>query len=162
MLSSIIFISPLVNNNSSFLPTFATSLGSALIGIMFAYDGWINVGAIAGEMKNPGKDLPKAIVGGLSVVMGIYLLVNVAYLFVLTAPELAATPTPAADVARILFGANGGKVITIGILVSIFGSLNGYIMTGMRIPYAMAKENKLPFSQFLSKLHPKFGTPANS
>ena len=141
---------------------FATSLGSALIGIMFAYDGWINVGALAGEMKNPGKDLPKAIVGGLSVVMSIYLLVNVAYLFVLTAPELAATPTPAADVARVLFGANGGKVITIGILVSIFGSLNGYIMTGMRIPYAMAIENKLPFSQFLSKLHPKFGTPANS
>lgn len=140
---------------------FATSLGSALIGIMFAYDGWINVGAIAGEMKNPGKDLPKAIVGGLSLVMGVYLLINVAYLFAMTAPELGATPTPAADVANILFGAGGGKLITIGILVSIFGALNGYIMTGMRIPYAMATENKLPFSEFFSKLHPKFGTPAN-
>jgi len=141
---------------------FVTSLGSALIGIMFAYDGWINVGAIAGEMKNPGKDLPKAIVGGLTLVMGVYLLVNVAYLFVLTAPELAGTPTPAADVANVLFGASGGKVITVGILVSIFGALNGYIMTGMRIPYAMAKENKLPFSEFFAKLHPKFQTPANA
>ena len=139
----------------------ATCLGSALIGIMFAYDGWINVGAIAGEMKNPGKDLPKAIVGGLSLVMGVYLLINVAYLFAMTAPELGATPTPASDVAKILFGAGGGKQKTIGILVSIFGALNGYIMTGMRIPYAMAAENKLPFSEFFSKLHPKFGTPVN-
>jgi len=139
----------------------ATSLGSALIGIMFAYDGWMNVGAISGEMKNPGKDLPKAIVGGLSLAMGIYLLINVAYLFVLPASVLAATPTPAADVAKALFGASGGKVITIGILISIFGALNGYIMTGMRIPYAMATENKLPFSNVFSKLHPKFGTPVN-
>ena len=139
----------------------ATSMGAALIGIMFAYDGWINVGAIAGEMKNPGKDLPKAIIGGLSIVMAIYVLINVAYLFVLPASALAATETPAADVAKILFGASGGKVITIGILVSIFGALNGYIMTGMRIPYAMAVENRIPFSKVLSKLHPKFETPVN-
>ncbi len=139
----------------------ATSLGSALIATMFAYDGWINVGAIAGEMKNPGKDLPKAIIGGLSIVMAIYLLINVAYLFVLPASALAATATPAADVAKVLFGPNGGKIITVGILVSIFGALNGYIMTGMRIPYAMALENKLPFSNVFSKLHPKFGTPVS-
>jgi APA family basic amino acid/polyamine antiporter len=139
----------------------ASSMGSALIGIMFAYDGWINVGAIAGEMKNPGKDLPKAIIGGLSIVMGIYVLINVAYLFVLPAAALAATDTPAADVATVLFGANGGKVITVGILVSIFGALNGYIMTGMRIPYAMAKQNRIPFSGFFSKLHPKYETPVN-
>lgn len=139
-----------------------TGLGAALIGIMFAYDGWMNVGAIAGEMKNPGKDLPKAIVGGLSLVMGIYIIINIAYLFVLPASELAATATPAADVATIIFGANGGKIITIGILVSIFGAINGYIMTGTRIPYAMALENKLPFSNFFGKLHSKFQTPVNS
>ncbi|MCT8978181.1 amino acid permease [Clostridium sp. CX1] len=139
-----------------------TSLGSALVATMFAYDGWINVGAIAGEMKNPGKDLPKAIIGGISVVMAIYLLINVAYLFVLPATTLAATKTPAADVASVIFGPGGGKIITIGILISIFGSLNGYIMTGMRIPYAMAVENKLPFSNWLGKLHPTFKTPINS
>lgn len=140
----------------------ATSLGAALVGTMFAYDGWINVGAIAGEMKNPGKDLPKAIIGGLSIVMAIYVLINVAYLFVMPAEALAATKTPAADVAKILFGANGGKIITVGILVSIFGALNGYIMTGMRIPYALATENKLPFSNLWAKLHPKFNTPINA
>lgn len=79
--------------------------------------------------------------------MGVYLLINVAYLFAMTAPELGATPTPAADVANILWSrrrkANNNRI-----LVSIFGALNGYIMTGMRIPYAMAAENKLPFSEF--------------
>ncbi|AKA69370.1 APC family permease [Clostridium scatologenes] len=140
----------------------ATSLGSALVATMFAYEGWINVGAISGEMKNPGKDLPRAIVGGLSLVMAIYVIINVAYLFVLPASTLAATKTPAADVAKIIFGQSGGKIITIGILVSIFGALNGYILTGARIPYAMAIENKLPGSNWLAKLHPKYKSPINS
>ncbi len=64
-------------------------IGQLLIAILFAYDGWINVGAIAGEMKNPGKDLPKAIVGGLSLVMAVYVVINLAYLWVLPADELA-------------------------------------------------------------------------
>ncbi|NMM63209.1 amino acid permease [Clostridium sp. P21] len=140
----------------------ATSLGSALVATMFAYEGWINVGAISGEMKNPGKDLPRAIVGGLSLVMAVYVIINVAYLFVLPASTLAATKTPAADVARIIFGPSGGKIITVGILVSIFGALNGYILTGARIPYAMATENKLPGSKWLAKLHPTFKSPINS
>jgi APA family basic amino acid/polyamine antiporter len=139
-----------------------TSLGSALLATMFAYDGWINVGTIAGEMKNPGKDLPRAIIGGLSLVMAVYIIINLAYLFVLPASALAATKTPAADVANIIFGQAGGKVITIGILISIFGALNGYVLTSMRIPYALAVENKLPGSKWLSKLHPTFKTPINS
>lgn len=139
-----------------------TSLGSALVATMFAYDGWINVGAIAGEMKNPGKDLPKAIVGGLSLVMAVYLLINVAYLFVLPASALAATKTPAAAVANIIFGRLGGQIVTIGILISVFGTINGYTLTGMRIPYAMAVENKLPFSKWLAKLSPKSQVPVNS
>jgi APA family basic amino acid/polyamine antiporter len=140
----------------------ATSLGSALVATMFAYDGWINIGAISGEMKNPAKDLPKAIIGGLALVMVVYLLINVAYLFVLPATTLAATSTPASDVAKVIFGQSGGRLITVGILISIFGGMNGYILTGMRIPYAMAIENKLPGSNWLAKVHPKFKTPINS
>ncbi|MCB2310358.1 amino acid permease [Clostridium tagluense] len=140
----------------------ATSLGSALLATMFAYDGWIHVGNIAGELKNPKKDLPKAIIGGLLFVMAAYILINMAYLFVLPASALAATKTPATDVATLLFGAAGGKVITVGILVSIFGTLNGNILTGMRVPYALALENKLPASKWLSKLTPKTSTPINS
>jgi len=137
----------------------ATSLGSALLATMFAYDGWIHIGNISGELKNPQKDLPRAIIGGLSFVMAVYILINIAYLFVLPASTLAATKTPATDVATVLFGAVGGKIITIGILISIFGTLNGNILTAMRVPYAMAIENKLPGSKLLSKLNPKTSTP---
>lgn len=138
-----------------------TSFGAALLGVMFAYEGWIQIGVVAGELKNPQKDLPKAIVGGLSICMAVYILINIAYLYVLPASALAATKTPAADVARILFGKSGGTFITVGILVSIFGALNGNILAAMRIPYAMAIENKLPGSKWLSKLHPKYKTPVN-
>ncbi|WP_163654918.1 APC family permease [Listeria sp. PSOL-1] len=138
-----------------------TSLGSGLVATMFAYDGWIHVGNIAGEMKNPKKDLPKAIIFGLTAVMCVYLLINIAYLFVMPAATLAATATPAADVANIIFGSVGGKLITIGILISVFGTINGYTMTGIRIPYAMALENQLPFSNWLKKLGKKSAVPYN-
>ena len=139
----------------------ATSLGSALLATMFAYDGWIHIGNISGELKNPKKDLPRAIIGGLLFVMAAYVLINMAYLFVLPASALAATKTPATDVATILFGAVGGKFITVGILISIFGALNGNVLTGMRVPYALAIENRLPGSKWLAKVNPKTRTPIN-
>ena len=82
-------------------------IGQLLIAVLFAYDGWINVGAIAGEMKNPGKDLPKAIVGGLSLVMGVYVVINLAYLWVLPASELAKYASPASAVAEAMMVAFG-------------------------------------------------------
>lgn len=141
--------------------SFLTSLGSGLVATMFAYDGWIHVGNIAGEMKNPKKDLPKAIVFGLTGVMLVYLLINIAYLFVMPAASLAATATPASDVANVIFGSVGGKLITIGILISVFGTINGYTMTGIRIPYAMALDNQLPFSNWFQKLGKKSSIPYN-
>ena len=138
-----------------------TALGQVLIAALFAFDGWINVGAIAGEMKNPGKDLPKAIVGGLSMVMAVYLVINLAYLWVAPASELAQASAPAAVVATKIFGPMGGKFITVGILISVFGGLNGYLLTGPRIPYTLACEGKLPASKMLAKLN-KGGVPSNS
>jgi len=140
----------------------ATSLGSALLSTMFAYDGWIHIGNISGELKDAKRDLPRAIIGGLLFVMAAYVLINVAYLFVLPASALAVTKTPATDVATILFGAVGGKFITVGILISIFGALNGNVLTGMRIPYALAIENRLPGSKWLATVNPKTRTPINS
>ncbi len=142
--------------------SFISALGSALLATMFAYDGWIHVGNIAGEMKNPKKDLPKAIILGLAIVMIVYLLINIAFLMVMSATALAGTDTPASEVATILFGAMGGKLVSIGILISVFGTINGYIMTGMRIPYAMALENKLPFSKWFATLSRKSSIPYNS
>ncbi|MEG0134260.1 MAG: amino acid permease [Clostridium sp.] len=138
-----------------------TTLGQVLIATLFAYDGWINVGALAGEMKTPGKDLPKAIVGGLSVVMAVYLLINIAYLWVTPASELAKVTSPATLVANKIFGPIGGRIITVGILISVFGTLNGYILTGSRIPYALSLQGYLPGSSYLSKVN-KGGSPVNA
>ena len=136
-------------------------IGQVLIAILFAYDGWINVGAIAGEMKNPGKDLPKAIVGGLAMVMAVYLTINVAYLWVLPASELATVSNPAAAVATKIFGATGGKIVTIGILVSVFGCINGYLLTGPRVLFTLGQQKSIPGYKAISALN-KYNAPANA
>lgn len=155
----------------SLLPTAATSgahgnvlsaLGSGLLATMFAYDGWINVGNIAGEMKNPKKDLPKAISLGLLGIMIVYVLINVAFLMTLSVGHIAGNNNAASDVAMRLFGPIGGKLVTIGILISVYGTINGYTMTGMRIPYVMAKEDRLPFSHLWKKLSAKSQVPVNA
>ena len=134
-------------------------IGQLLVAILFAYDGWINVGAIAGEMKDPGKDLPKAIVGGLSLVMAVYVVINLAYLWVLPASELAKYASPASAVAEVLFGSIGGKIINVGILVSVFGCINGYLLTGPRITYTLGKQKTIPV--IFGKLN-KNDVPANA
>ena len=134
-------------------------IGQVLIAILFAYDGWINVGAIAGEMKDPGKDLPKAIVGGLSLVMAVYVVINLAYLWVLPADQLAQYASPASAVAEQIFGPMGGKFVTVGILISVFGALNGYLLTGPRITYTLGAAKTLPAA--LGKLS-KNGSPVNA
>ena len=134
-------------------------IGQLLIAVLFAYDGWINVGAIAGEMKDPGKDLPKAIIGGLSLVMGVYVVINLAYLWVLPASELAKYASPASAVAEVLFGSIGGKIINVGILVSVFGCINGYLLTGPRITYTLGKQKTIPV--IFGKLN-KNDVPANA
>ena len=135
-------------------------IGQVLIAILFAYDGWINVGALAGEMKNPGKDLPKAIVVGLSAVMAVYLIINVAYLWVLPANELTVA-NPAAAIAAKLFGDMGGKIVTAGILISVFGCANGYLLTGPRVLYTLGQQKSIPGYKTISVLN-KNNVPANA
>ena len=135
-------------------------IGQVLIAILFAYDGWINVGALAGEMKNPGKDLPKAIVGGLSAVMAVYLIINVAYLWVLPANELTVA-NPAAAIAAKLFGDMGGKIVTAGILISVFGCANGYLLTGPRVLYTLGQQKSIPGYKAIGALN-KNDVPANA
>ena len=135
-------------------------IGQVLIAILFAYDGWINVGALAGEMKNPGKDLPKAIVGGLSAVMAVYLIINVAYLWVLPANELTVA-NPAAAIAAKLFGDMGGKIVTAGILISVFGCANGYLLTGPRVLYTLGQQKSILGYKAIGSLN-KNDVPANA
>jgi len=152
-------------NDFSFIgTTTAPSLGfgAALLGTLWAYDGWAGVTTIAGELKNPSKELPKAIILGVSSVIGVYVIFNLALLKVLPMDEIIQSSKPASDAATILFGQGGATFVTIGILVSVFGALNGYILTGARVPLAMGARGQLPFSNFLKQIHPKLNTPANS
>lgn len=145
------------NGSGSFL----SALGSGVLATLFAYDGWIHVGNIAGELKHPERDLPRSILIGLTGTMVVYLLVSAVFVLVLPINQIAGNPNAASEVARVLFGGVGGKIITIGILISVYGGINGYTMTGMRIPYAMALENRLPFSRQLRSIS-KTGAPVVS
>lgn len=153
------------STNLDLLPTASahTSLFSAfssgLLATMFAYDGWLGVGAIAGEMKHPEKDLPRTIGWGLAFITIIYTLINLVFLKTLPISHLAGNLNAASESAIKLFGVMGGKLVTIGILISVYGAINGYTMTGMRVPLSMAEEQTLPFSGFIRKVSKHTAAP---
>ncbi len=132
---------------------FWTALGSGLLATMFAYDGWIHVGTMAGEMKNPQKHLPRAIFLGLGLVTIVYLLINLVFLYVAPLTTVAQDLNISSMVAHIVFGPLGGKIITVGIMVSVYGALNGFTMTGIRVPYVMGYLGYLPFSRAFRSLN---------
>lgn len=140
----------------------ATGFGAAILGTLWAYDGWIGVTNMAGEMKNPAKTLPKVILIGVSFVIVVYVLFNLAIFRSLSFEQIVSSPTPGADAAQALLGSGGGAFITAGIIVSVLGALNGYLMTAARVPQAMGERGIVPFSGFLRRIHPRFGTPANA
>ena len=136
-------------------------LGSTLLAVLFAFEGWTNVGAIAGEMKNPGKDMPLAIVGGVSIIMAVYFVINMAYLWVLPASEMMNLSAPASAVAMKIFGPIGGTMVTVGIIISVIGAANGFLMSGSRVAFHLADLGTLPASRHLAKLNSK-QVPTNS
>ncbi|MGG4267550.1 APC family permease [Peribacillus simplex] len=152
---------PVFNINSE--SSMKISMAGAILATLWAYDGWMNVGFMAGEMKNPQKTLPRAIITGIVVVMVAYLAVNLAMLHVLGAEGVIAHGTNAANVAAtLLFGELGGKLISIGIAISIFGCLNGKLLTFPRITLAMATDKMMPGHKQIGKISPKFKTPINA
>ena len=136
-------------------------LGSTLLAVLFAFEGWTNVGTIAGEMKRPGRDLPRAIVCGVSIIMAVYLVINIAYLRVIPADELMRLESPAAAVATRLFGKSGGLLIKVGIIISVIGAANGFLMSGSRVAYQLAVQKTLPGSRALERLNGR-QVPANA
>ncbi len=139
----------------------ATGLGAAILGTLWAYDGWISVTNMAGELKNP-KKLPQVISVGIIFVIIVYAVFNLAMFKVLPAETVAQSATPGVEAANILFGPAGGAFITAGIMISVFGSLNGYLMTSARVPLSMGEKRMLPCAKVFGAVHPKYGTPANS
>ena len=134
--------------------------GMAILATLFAYDGWVLIANMGGEIKNPQKLLPKAIVFGIGLVLIIYMLVTAGIFRVVPASLIHRLgDQAAAHFATIAFGQVGGKLLNIGITISIAGCINGKVMTFPRIMYAMAKNDELPFSKQLAYLNKRMRTP---
>ena len=135
-------------------------LGTALIPIMWTYDGWADLSFMGGEVKNPGRTLPLALILGTTGIVLAYLLLNVAYIYLVPLPEMAASPLIAASAAdRItLFAGMGGAVVSAIVMISCLGALNGSMMTGPRIFFAMADRGL--FFQSIARVSPRFQSPS--
>lgn len=136
------------------------ALGFAMVGILFSYNGWYNTNNVAGEVKDPRRVLPLAIIIGLSLCMLVYLAVNWAYLYVMDIDEIAASERIAAEAAERLIGPVGGSLTALAVMVATFGTLNANIIYMPRIAYGMARE-RLFFSWF-TRVHPRFRTPSRT
>ena len=135
--------------------------GAAVLGVLFAYNGWIAVANMSEELENPVRDLPRAIIFGLIIITIIYLGVNLAIINTIPVSTVINSQKPASDAAIMLFGQFGANLIAVGILISILGCLSSFIMAGARIPYAMSKNKLFICENTFIKLN-KNGTPSNA
>ncbi len=133
------------------------SFGVALIACVLAYDGWVQLSFVAGEIRNPQRNVLLALALGTAACIAIYLLANIAYLRVLTIPEIAASNHVGATLAERVMGAHGGMLVSLVILISIVGTLNGCFLTSPRVYFAQARDG-LFFRKF-GEIQPRYQTP---
>ena len=133
------------------------AFGLALVSALWAFDGWADLSFVGGEVKDPQKNLPKALIIGTLAVVAIYLLANLAYLSVFTVEQISQSRLVAADAAEVLVGSWGVSFVAITVMLSTFGTLNGTLLTAPRIFFAMADDGL--FFRALAKVHPKYETP---
>jgi APA family basic amino acid/polyamine antiporter len=137
-----------------------SGLFGAMLSALWAYDGWANITFVTGEIKNPKRNIPLAIVGGVGIAMLLYVLLNYTYMKVMPVNQLAVLAgdkIAAAEVARILMGNAGAVIIAVLIMVCTFGALNGCIISYPRVYFRMAQENV--FFKKAAIVHPSFSTP---
>jgi basic amino acid/polyamine antiporter, APA family len=142
--------------NLGLLPGFLT----AMVGALWAYDGWIDLTLAGSEIVEPQKNIPRALVGGTMLVGVIYLLTNAVYFRVLPVGAVAAAQNVASGTVRVFAGAKAAGWISAAMVVSAFTTLNSSILTGARVPYAMARDGL--FFRVADGIHPRFRTPANA
>jgi APA family basic amino acid/polyamine antiporter len=133
---------------------------TAMSGAFWSYDGWNNITFIAGEIRNPQQNIPKALLLGVSSCIVIYTLMTLAYLYVLPIDEIANSSMVATDAIGKVLGATGGGLIALMVIISTFGTTNGNILATARVSFAMAQENM--FFKKIGEVHPTFHTPAKA
>jgi basic amino acid/polyamine antiporter, APA family len=130
---------------------------TALVPAMLAYNGFQFLGSLGGEVLSPGKNLPRAAIGGTAAVVALYVLVNWVYFHVLSFSQVAKSQHVASDAVTLLVGDVGAKWFTVAMIVSAFGSLHASLLTASRVPYAMARDGN--FFSFAKRIQPTFHTP---
>lgn len=132
--------------------------GVALIAISWAFDGWNNINYVAGEIKKPQRNLPLALLIGTAGITFLYILINLVYFYALPVPEMTGVVRVAEKSATALFGTKAADLVSVVVIVSVLGAMNGAIFAGARVYYAMARD-RLFFNR-VGRLHPRFRTPA--
>ena len=136
------------------------AFGTAIVAVLWAYEGWHDVSFVAGEMREPQRNFPRGLIGGVAVIVALYLLANLAYLHVLSPREIAASERVALTAIRRVAGETGARLLTAAILCSILGAMNALVLAGPRAYYQMARDGLL-FERF-GRVHSSWRTPAES
>src|SRR6201987_3385784 len=131
---------------------------AALIAALWAYDGWNDLNMVAGEIRNPERNIPIALIAGVAVVGALYILVNAGVQYVMPASAIAASQRPASDAVALVAGAMGASIVAAGMALSMLVTLNGSTMSGARVPFAAARDRY--FFPSVAKVHPRFLTPS--
>lgn len=148
---------------SNFSTTFTGARGgmagfmAALVAALWAYDGWNDLNMVGGEIRNPGRNIPIALIAGVATVGVLYVLVNAGVQYVMPASAIAASPRPASDAVALVMGRIGAGIVSAGMAISMLVTLNGTIMSGARVPFAVARDGY--FFSALAEVHPRFHTP---
>lgn len=135
-------------------------LGLAMVSVLWTFDGWIFITYVAGEVKNPGRNIPLSLIFCMLIVVTVYLLLNYVLIYTLGFTGMNGSDLVVSDAASVFLGNKGAAIVTLIILISLIGANNGFVLTSARINYAMAKD-KLFFYQ-ASQIHPRFKSPANA
>ncbi|HZD92846.1 MAG TPA: amino acid permease, partial [Candidatus Sulfotelmatobacter sp.] len=131
---------------------------AALVAALWAYDGWNDLNMVSGEISNPGRNIPIALIAGVALVAFLYMGINAAVQYVMPASMIAGAKVPASAATQIAIGSAGAALVSIGMAFSMFVTLNGTIMSGGRVPFAVARDGY--FFKALGEVHPRFHTPA--
>jgi len=135
-------------------------LGLAMVSVLWTFDGWIFITYVAGEVKNPGRNIPLSLIFCMLIVVSVYLLLNYVLLFTLGFTGMNGSELVVSDAASVFLGNKGAAVVTLIILISLIGANNGFVLSSARINYAMARD-KLFFNQ-AAQIHSRFKSPANA
>ncbi len=133
---------------------------AALVAALWAYDGWNDLNMVAGEVRRPERNIPIALIAGVATVVGLYMLMNAAVQYVLPVDAIAQTARPASDTMRAVLGSAGAGIVSAAMALSMLVTMNGTVMSGARVPYAVARDGY--FFRTLAHVHPRFHTPSTS